>query len=252
MFAGANSGTDAVVRSSNVVTVSGEGQGTRQPVRTDLVSRIEKTPGVAAAVPNIQGAGQLVGSDGKPVGGQGPPTVAGNWIDDPELNPYRLAEGRVPAASGEVMINRGAADKGGLKVGDRTVLRTPDPVGVTVVGLATFGGEDGMGQVTFTGMTRADAEKYLTPKPGEAASIQVRAGPGTGPGPSWPATMSSPARPGLRTADRIPTPSSPSASRTACRLPTARQRSRRPRRRTAIPRCRPATSTRGPRPEPST
>lgn len=125
MFAGANSGTDAVVRSSNVVTVSGEGQGTRQPVRTNLVSRIEKTPGVAAAVPNIQGAGQLVGSDGKPVGGQGPPTVAGNWIDDPELNPYRLAEGRVPAASGEVVINRGAADKGGLKVGDRTVLRTP-------------------------------------------------------------------------------------------------------------------------------
>ncbi|MFF4231778.1 ABC transporter permease [Streptomyces sp. NPDC001820] len=179
MFAGANSGTDAVVRSSNVMTVSGESQGTRQPVRTDLVSKIEKTPGVAATVPNIQGAGQLVGANGKPIGGQGPPTVAGNWIDDPELNPYQLAEGRTPARSGEVVVNRGAADKGGLKIGDRTVLRTPDPVKVTVVGLATFGGEDGMAQVTYTGMIQADAEKYLTPKPGEAASIQVRAGPGT-------------------------------------------------------------------------
>ncbi|MEU4495888.1 FtsX-like permease family protein [Streptomyces sp. NPDC023998] len=179
MFAGATGGTDAVVRSSNVVTVSGEGQGTRRPVQTDLVTRIEKTPGVAAAVPNIQGTGQLVGAGGNPVGGQGPPTLAGNWIDDPELNPYRLAEGRAPAHSGEVVVNRGAADKGGLKIGDRTVLRTPDPVRVTVVGLATFGGEDGMGQVTFTAMTLADAEKYLTPKPGEAASIQVRAGPGT-------------------------------------------------------------------------
>ncbi|WP_328680784.1 ABC transporter permease [Streptomyces sp. NBC_00322] len=179
MFASANGGTDAVVRSSNVVTVSGEGQGTRQPVGTDLVSRIEKTPGVAAAVPNIQGAGQLVGSGGKPIGGQGPPTLAGNWITDPELNPYQLAEGRVPARSGEVVVNRGTADKGGLEIGDRTVLRTPDPVQVTIVGLATFGGEDGMAQVTFTGMTLADAEKYLTPKPGQATSIQVRAGPGT-------------------------------------------------------------------------
>lgn len=36
-----------------------------------------------------------------------------------------------------------------------------------------------MGQVTYTAMTRADAEKYLTPKPGEASAIQVRAAPGT-------------------------------------------------------------------------
>ena len=37
---------------------------------------------------------------------------------------------------------------------------------MTIVGLATFGGEDGMAQVTFTGMTQADAEKYLTARPG--------------------------------------------------------------------------------------
>ena len=180
MFASANGGTDAVVRSSNVVTVPGDDRGTRQNVPTALAARIEGTPGVAAAEPSIQGAGQLVGADGKPIGGQGPPTVAGNWIADTELNPYQLAEGRAPARAGEVVVNRGAAETGGLEIGDRTVLRTPDPVRVTVVGLATFGGEDGMGQVTFTGMTRADAEKYLTPKPGEAASVQVRAAPGTG------------------------------------------------------------------------
>ncbi|MBT2508483.1 ABC transporter permease [Streptomyces sp. ISL-98] len=176
MFGNATGGTDAVVRSSNVV---GEGQGTRQAVPTSLVTTVEEAPGAAAAVPSIQGAGRLIGSDGEPIGGEGPPTTAGNWIDDPELNPYELAEGRAPSATGEVVVNRGAAEDGGLKVGDTTVLRTPDPVRVTVVGLATFGGEDGMGEVTFTGMTRADAEKYLTPKPGEASNIQVRAGPGT-------------------------------------------------------------------------
>ncbi|MGK5694455.1 ABC transporter permease [Streptomyces sp. URMC 128] len=178
MFGKATSGTDAVVRSADAITTPGESQGVRQPVATGLVRTVEKVPGVAAAVPNIQGAGQLVGANGDPIGGQGPPTLAGNWITDPKLNPYRLAEGRAPRKSGEVVVNRGTADKGGLKIGDTTVLRTPDPVRVTVVGLATFGGEDGMAQVTFTGMTVADAEKYLTARPGEAASIQVRAGPG--------------------------------------------------------------------------
>ncbi|MGW4032376.1 ABC transporter permease [Streptomyces sp. NPDC004838] len=176
LFADANGGTDAVVRGSHVVSVSGV--STRNPVPTGLVSRIEKTPGVAAAAPSVQGAGQLIGANGEPIGGQGPPTLAGNWIGDPELNPYELAEGRAPARSGEVVVNRAAAETGGLKIGDRTVLRTPDPVRVTVVGLATFGGQDGMSQSTFTGMTLADAEKHLTAERGEATSIQVRAGPG--------------------------------------------------------------------------
>ncbi|MFI8071829.1 ABC transporter permease [Streptomyces sp. NPDC086033] len=180
MFGNATSGTDAVVRSAGAITTPGESQGVREPVDTDLVRTVEQVPGVAAAAPDIQGAGQLIGADGKPIGGQGPPTLAGNWIDDPELNPYRLAEGRAPKQSGEVVVNRGTADRGHLKIGDTTVLRTPDPVEVTIVGLATFGGEDGMAQVTFTGMTVSDAEKFLTAGPGEASSIQVRAGPGVG------------------------------------------------------------------------
>ncbi|MFJ6567581.1 ABC transporter permease [Streptomyces sp. NPDC091292] len=180
MFGDAAGGTDAVVRSADTITAPGESQGVRQPVPTSLAGALEKVPGVAAAVPDIQGAGQLVGGDGTPIGGQGPPTLAGNWITDPKLNPYQLAEGRAPSKPGEVVVNRGAARRGGLAIGDTTMLRTPDPVRVRIVGLATFGGADGMAQVTFTGMTRADAEKYLTPKPGQAASIQVRAAPGTG------------------------------------------------------------------------
>lgn len=133
---------------------------------------------MAAAVPDIQGFGRLVGADGRPIGGQGPPSRAGNWITDPKLNPYRLAQGRAPQAPGEVVVNRGAADKGGLRLGGTTVLRVPDPVPVRIVGIATFGGEDGMGQVTFAGLTLADAERYLAPEPGEASSISVRAGPG--------------------------------------------------------------------------
>ncbi len=53
--------------------------------------------GVAAAEPSVEGFGQLIGTDGDKLGGNGPPTLAGNWIDDRDLNPYRLVEGRAPA-----------------------------------------------------------------------------------------------------------------------------------------------------------
>ncbi|WP_055563066.1 ABC transporter permease [Streptomyces atriruber] len=178
MFGNATSGTDAVVRSADTITTPDDNRGTREPVDTDLVKTLEKNGQVAAAAPDIEGAGQLLGKDGEPIGGKGPPTLAGNWIDDTELNAYRLAEGRAPSGPREVVVNRGAAKTGDLKIGDTTTLRTPDPVRVKIVGLATFGGEDGMAQTTFTGMTRADAEKYLTAKPGEAAAIRVRAEPG--------------------------------------------------------------------------
>jgi putative ABC transport system permease protein len=179
LFSSAASGTDAVVRSSEEIS-AGDEQPVREPVGTGLLDRINEVPEVAAAEPDIQGSGRLLDADGEPLGGGGPPTTAGNWISDPGLNPYDLVEGRGPERTGEIVINRGAAETGDLAVGDTTTLLTPGPVRVTVTGIATFGGEDGMGQTTFAGMTRADAERYLTAVPGQAQSIQVRAEPGTG------------------------------------------------------------------------
>ena len=179
LFANANAGTDAVVRSANTIAAGGGAGGVRAPIDASLAQRIAGLPGVADAAPAVRGEGQLVGSNGKPVGGMGPPTLAGNWITDPALNPYRLVQGRAPQAPGEAVINRGAAKSGGLKLGDTTLLRTPGPVRVTVVGIATFGSNaDGMGPSTFTGLTLADAQRYLVPKPGEASTIQVKAAPG--------------------------------------------------------------------------
>ncbi|RKE18255.1 ABC transporter permease [Streptomyces sp. TLI_171] len=176
LFADANAGTDAVVRSAEVLDAPNVPGGVRAPLEESLTAALRAVPGVSAAEPSVQGAGQLLGADGRPVGGQGPPTLAGNWIADPKLNPYRLAEGRAPAAPGEAVINRGAARTGGLKVGDRTVLRTPDPVRITVVGIATFGADaDGMGPSTFTALTLADAQAHLTPRgSGQVSTVRLR------------------------------------------------------------------------------
>jgi len=181
LFAGANVGTDVVVRSTTEITVDGgRGPDARQRglVESSLSDRLRAVDGVAAALPSFQGYGQLLGSDGEAVGGNGPPRLAGSWVDDTSLNPYRLVEGRAPRADGEVVVNRGAAKEGELALGDTTTVQTPESVPVVVVGIATFGDADGLGQTTFTAFTPEAAARHITRDPFRASSVLVRAAPG--------------------------------------------------------------------------
>ncbi|HMC52875.1 MAG TPA: ABC transporter permease, partial [Acidimicrobiales bacterium] len=140
--------------------------------------RVRGVDGVVRAEPLVQGYGALVGKDGKAVGGNGPPRMAANWVEDPDLNPYRLVQGRAPAAFDEVVVNRGAAKKGNLHLGDTTVVQTPDPVAVRIVGIAAFGSADGFGGTTFTAFTLDAAQQHLVQSPGRVSSVPVRAAPG--------------------------------------------------------------------------
>jgi putative ABC transport system permease protein len=175
VIAKANKGTDALVRSSLEL---GQGERTeRGLVDRSLADTIAAVDGVAAVAPRIENNGRIVGADGDPIGG-GAPTIAGNWVTDARLNPYDLAEGRAPSAPGEVVIDKAAAEDGELAVGDSTVVRLPDRVEVTIVGLATFGGADSQGSATYAGFTTEFASELLTPEPGAASSIAVAAEPG--------------------------------------------------------------------------
>ena len=179
LFTQADGGTDVVLRGATQI---GSGNSARTGVDASLLPRVRAVPGVADAQPYLQGYGQLLGRDGKPIGGNGPPTEAANWVGDPALNPYRLVAGHAPRADDEVVINRGAAKTGHLALGMTTTLLTPQPLRVHVVGITTFGTADGFGPGTFTGMTLHAARLYLTgPKgPGQAelTQILVRASPG--------------------------------------------------------------------------
>jgi putative ABC transport system permease protein len=176
LFTNANAGTDAVVRST---TALGSGPGApRTLIPASLVDQIRALPGVADAQPSITGEGQLLGSNGKAVGGIGPPRIAANWITDPALNPYRLVSGRAPQTDNEVVINRGAAKSGNLSLGQTTTAQTPEPVTVRIVGIATFGTADGFGPSTYTAFTATGAERYITGRPGQLTSISVKAAPG--------------------------------------------------------------------------
>ena len=92
---------------------------------------------------------------------RGPPTLAGSWIDQPELNPYSIVEGRAPAGPGEVAIDRTSAETGGLAIGDTVVVRMPAPVEARIVGLIEPDGGADFGGVSFAAFTLDEAQQYL-------------------------------------------------------------------------------------------
>lgn len=179
LFASANAGTDAVVRSATTV---GTGVGAQRPaVDVSLAATIRAVPGVAAAEPSITGFGEIIGSDGAAIGGNGPPRLASYWLPDPVLNPYKLAQGRAPATPDEIVVNRGAATAGKLRLGQTVTVLMPTPVRVRIVGIATFAGTDGLGTATLAAFNLAGAERNILGITGDAAqasSIVVRAQPG--------------------------------------------------------------------------
>src|ERR1700690_3847655 len=71
LFANINRGTDAAVRSDNVIK-SNFGPDQRANVPASLVADVLKTPTVEAANGNIQPYAQVVDSSGNAIGGNGP------------------------------------------------------------------------------------------------------------------------------------------------------------------------------------
>lgn len=176
-FTQAHAGTDAVVRGTTTIDHGELSQ--RRPLDPSLLDELRQLDGVARAQPTIDGTAQLTGADGTPIGGDGPPTLATNWIDDAELNPFRIAEGRAPEATGEVVIDRASAKAGDLAVGDTTVVRTPESTGVRIVGIAAFGEADGIG-AGFTFFTLDDARDHLLAG-AELSTVLLAGEPGVSP-----------------------------------------------------------------------
>jgi putative ABC transport system permease protein len=178
LFTDVSAGTDVVVRSSTDLNPN-DVIDQRGLIPASTVDEVGRVPGVAHAEGQIAGYGTLLGADGDAIGGNGPPRMAGSWISDPTLNPYELVEGRAPVGDDEVVINRGAAKDGHLRLGSHTTVQTPDPVDVTVVGIATFGHEDGFGTATWTAFSMAGAAAHVAHRTDQVSTVLVKAASGT-------------------------------------------------------------------------
>ncbi|HSP27300.1 MAG TPA: FtsX-like permease family protein [Ilumatobacteraceae bacterium] len=164
IYAEQNAGLDVTVRNS---TVLGTDDLTRRStLDASLADELGAIDGVDRVRPVIEGTAQIVAADGTDLGGNGPPTMAINWIDDEELNAFEVVDGRPPAPVGadqpvEIVIDQLSANEGDLDVGSLTTVKTPQATPAKVVGIASFAGRDSLGAATWVAFTDDDARRLL-------------------------------------------------------------------------------------------
>jgi len=179
LFADANAGTDAYVRSQTAIDDPEVGSE-RPRLDAAVVDDVAAVEGVAAAEPVIEAYAQIVDRAGEPIGdpATGAPTYGGIWAADDRLNPFDLASGRPPGAADEVVIDRGSAEDAGYRVGDPAeILTASGRHAVTVVGIATFAGADSPGGASYALLTPAAAQELLT-EPGRIDAVRAVAAEG--------------------------------------------------------------------------
>lgn len=176
VVADGNADADAVVRAPESTDVGFAQSGA--PIPASLLSAVEELPQVAEADVRITGYAQLLDPDNTPVVDQADADVVGfNWIDSEALNPFRLVDGSLPA-EGEIVIDRGSAQRSGYRVGDvATVLTTHDPQAFTISGIADYGTRDSQGGAGAVLFDRTTAEVLLS-APGQVDSIAATAADG--------------------------------------------------------------------------
>ena len=126
-------------------------------VPASVVDEINALPEVDSAfgVTQTQGV-YIIGSNGKLVGGNGPPGFALNYTDAKSLTGDRiltLTDGELPSGHGQVALDEAAADKAGYHIGDTVTLVTPgDPptMKAELTGLVKFGSKGGLVGATLT------------------------------------------------------------------------------------------------------
>jgi putative ABC transport system permease protein len=143
------------------------------PMPASAVDRAARVDGVAAAIGVVSGDAQLLGRDGRVVGGGRAPL--GRSVDASFTGDLRA--GRVAAHAGEVVIDRATAEQQGFGVGDRVrVLVSGEPRGATVVGV--LDAREVPDAVVLVGFDPATAGRLLAPGPGQVGHLEVRAAAG--------------------------------------------------------------------------
>jgi putative ABC transport system permease protein len=164
LYAEQNAGLDVTVRSSTVL--GSDDMMRRSTLDASLADDIAAIDGVDRVLPVIEGTAQIVAADGTDLGGNGPPTMATNWIDDTDVNAFEIIEGRPPVRVDadrpvEIVIDRLSAEDGALAVGSLTSVKTPQATPARVVGIASFAGRDSLGAATWVAFTDDDARRLL-------------------------------------------------------------------------------------------
>ncbi len=158
-----------------------DGSAVQTPtVPSSILATVQSTEGIAAAAGDVFAIGAtIIGSDGEPVTSAGGPSFGLNWIDDPRLTALTMVEGTPPVGESQMAIDSTSAEKGALKVGDRTTVVTPQGVkDVTVVGIFKFGVSGSLNGATLAAFETPVAQELMLDGSPNYTSISAAAAEG--------------------------------------------------------------------------
>ncbi|MGK5629843.1 ABC transporter permease [Streptomyces sp. URMC 123] len=146
-----------------------------------LARKLAQVPGVAAVRPNVDGVATMNAADGTPLRVTMGANLAAAHLPgaDGKDDRYPLIEGRAPTSSGELAVDRAAAEAGHLSIGDEVTLAVDGPVMTKrLVGIVTTTDTRVTAGGTLALFDRATAQRLFA-SPGHYTSIDISATPGT-------------------------------------------------------------------------
>ena len=172
MFEDAYAGTNAFVRSANVI--EGEfGQDRRDRIDIGTVDVVRSVPGVVEAEGSVNGTATVVYAD-EVLGIDGPPKFAGAWFEG-KGSPWAIVQGHAPSGPTEVVLDRKSATRGKVPVGASvSITSIGAPRQFEVVGIATFAGNDTSGGASWSLFTLPTAQEFLVGDTTKIDAVVVR------------------------------------------------------------------------------
>jgi putative ABC transport system permease protein len=170
---------DAAVAAKQAFKPSSDnGSPELKPVPESLVAKVRAVPQVQVASGEISDQAQLIGRDGKVIGGSGGPTFATGYdTSNPELtglSPFELKSGRFPQKRGQIAIDASTAEDKHYKPGDTIKVAARGPAQpFEVSGVVTFGNVKSIGNATLAVFTLREAQA-LFKREGKVDTILVR------------------------------------------------------------------------------
>ncbi|MBX6390250.1 MAG: FtsX-like permease family protein [Frankia sp.] len=181
MYADITRNVSVAVRAVNQID-PGSNEGRKQ-VEAALVGQLAAVPGVRAAVGQVSGTAQIVDpATGKAIQAGLTPSQGINWTGDQPTATETIAEGRAPSGPGELVIDKGTADRVGLRVGQQVVVVGPvagPQEQFTLVGTFRTAGRDSATGGVVAAFTTPEAQRLILGS-GSFTAIYLAAADGVG------------------------------------------------------------------------
>jgi putative ABC transport system permease protein len=151
------------------------------PMPMPVLPQVANLPGVGASEGSVSGFAQLVDKHDKAITTNGAPTIGSSYGQVREISGFSLAAGHAPHGPGQVVIDKGTADKYGFRVGDPIeILFQGPPQRFTLVGIVKFGKANGLGGATVAQFDLPVAQQLLN-RVGVYDAVNLLARPGVSP-----------------------------------------------------------------------